>query len=219
MPSTFSKSLAATVLAVAGLAVQAAGPSPAPADAELYFISPANGAHVTGPLTVRFGLRGMGVAPAGVDVPATGHHHLLVNADPMPDLTRPLPSSDQVRHFGKGQTETTLELPPGTYTLQLVLGDAGHVPFDPPVMSGTIKVTVEIEEGGLLIAAALAYVLPLLSLVAGAVSAWALGLGDAAQVLGGLLGLLAGALLVRRIMRARGLRDQLRPRVRRSGTT
>ncbi|MGE0486943.1 MAG: DUF4399 domain-containing protein [Gammaproteobacteria bacterium] len=132
--------LAALALAGAGLA-QAA--SPAPEGAELYFISPANGTHVNGKFTVRFGLRGMGVAPAGVEMPGTGHHHLLINADPMPDLSQPLPSTDQVRHFGKGQTETDLELPPGKYTLQLVLGDAKHVPFDPPLTSGTITVTVD----------------------------------------------------------------------------
>jgi hypothetical protein len=132
--------LAALALATAGLAQ--AG-STAPEGAELYFISPANGTHVNGKFTVRFGLRGMGVAPAGVDMPGTGHHHLLINAEPMPDLTQPLPSSDQVRHFGKGQTETELELPPGKYTLQLVLGDASHVPVDPPLTSGTITVTVD----------------------------------------------------------------------------
>lgn len=120
----------------------AAGPSPAPQGAELYFISPLNGAHLKSPVTVRFGLRGMGVAPAGVDVPNTGHHHVLVNADPLPDLTKPLPNNEQVRHFGKGQTETKIELPPGRHTLQLVLGNALHIPFDPPVMSGTINITV-----------------------------------------------------------------------------
>jgi hypothetical protein len=113
------------------------------AGAEAYFISPKNGAHLTGKFTVRFGLTGMGVAPAGVAMPNTGHHHLLVNAVPMPDLSLPLPSSDAVRHFGKGQTETVLELPPGEYTLQLVLGDHLHRPHQPPVMSGTLTVTVD----------------------------------------------------------------------------
>ena len=126
----------------AGAAV-ALEPTASPAGAEVYFISPTNGAHVSGKFTVRFGLRGMGVAPAGVAFPDTGHHHLLINADPMPDLAQPLPASDSVRHFGKGQTETELELPAGTYTLQLVLGDHLHVPHQPPVMSGTIKITVE----------------------------------------------------------------------------
>ncbi|MEQ8232178.1 MAG: DUF4399 domain-containing protein [Gammaproteobacteria bacterium] len=122
--------------------VAAAERAAPPAGAELYFIAPMNGAQLTSPVRVQFGLRGMGVAPAGVEMPDTGHHHLLVNADPLPDLAQPLPSSDSVRHFGKGQTETELELAPGTYTLQLVLGDARHVPFDPPLMSGTITITV-----------------------------------------------------------------------------
>ena len=118
-------------------------PSPAPDGAEIYFISPLNGAHVSSKFAVRFGLRGMGIAPAGIDVPNTGHHHLLINADPMPDLTLPLPTNDQVRHFGKGQTETDIELEPGAYTLQLLLGNHLHIPHRPPVMSGTITVTVE----------------------------------------------------------------------------
>ncbi len=137
------RDLAALLLAGAAVTVHAAGPSPAPDGAELYFIAPSNGAHVKSPVRVQFGLRGMGVAPAGVEVPNTGHHHLLINADPMPDMTQPLPASDAVRHFGKGQTETEVALEPGTYTLQLVLGNAQHVPFDPPVMSGTITITVE----------------------------------------------------------------------------
>ena len=112
------------------------------ANAEAYFITPMNGAHVDGKVTIRFGLRGMGVAPAGVEIPGTGHHHLLINADPMPDLTKPLPSNEQVRHFGKGQTETTIELAPGKYKLQLVLGDHLHTPHQPPVTSGTITITV-----------------------------------------------------------------------------
>ena len=116
--------------------------SPAPDGAHAYFISPANGAHLQSPVTVQFGLNGMGVAPAGVNVPNTGHHHLLVNADPAPALDQPLPSNDQVRHFGKGQTETTLQLEPGQYTLQLVLGDYTHTPHNPPVMSGTIRIVV-----------------------------------------------------------------------------
>ncbi len=118
-------------------------PSPAPDGAEVYFISPMNGAHVPRKFTVKFGLRGMGVAPAGIDVPNTGHHHLLIDTDPMPDLTQPLPASDKVRHFGNGQTETELELEPGAYTLQLLLGNHLHIPHQPPVASGTITVTVD----------------------------------------------------------------------------
>ncbi len=121
---------------------QAALPrTPAPPGAMVYFISPQDGAEVSSPFTVRFGLRGMGVAPAGVTAPNTGHHHLLINVEEF-DEGLPLPMTDQVRHFGAGQTETQLELPPGTYTLQLVLGDALHIPHDPPVRSERITITV-----------------------------------------------------------------------------
>jgi len=116
--------------------------TPAPEGAEVYFLSPENGAEVKSPFTVRFGLRGMGIAPAGVQFDKTGHHHLLIDVDELPPLTLPLPTTDQVRHFGLGQTETELELPPGQHTLQLVLGDHLHIPHDPPVISEKITVTV-----------------------------------------------------------------------------
>ncbi|MEZ5560261.1 MAG: DUF4399 domain-containing protein [Pseudomonadales bacterium] len=116
--------------------------SPSPAGAKVYFISPADGDVVGTTFTVRFGLSGMGVAPAGVDVANTGHHHLLINAPDDLDFTKPLPASDQVRHFGGGQTETQLTLEPGTYKLQLVLGNYLHIPHDPPVVSEPITVTV-----------------------------------------------------------------------------
>jgi hypothetical protein len=111
--------------------------------AEVYFVSPLAGAHVRGKFTVRFGLKGMGIAPAGVAFPNSGHHHLLINAQALPDLSLPLPSSEQVRHFGKGQSETELELPPGQYSLQLVLGNHLHVPHQPPIVSGTLSITVD----------------------------------------------------------------------------
>lgn len=114
----------------------------APAAAKLYFISPQDGAVVKGPVTVRFGLSGMGVAPAGTAVPNTGHHHLIVDA-PLPPLDKPLPMDANHLHFGKGQTETTLNLAPGKHTLQLVLGDANHIPHQPPVVSPQITITVE----------------------------------------------------------------------------
>jgi len=118
--------------------------SPSPEGAEVYIISPANGDQVTSPFTVRFGLKGMGVAPAGVDVPNTGHHHLLVDLDgPVPTSPAPLPKSDQVRHFGGGQTEVELSLPPGVHTLQLLLANHLHVPHEPPVVSAKIEITVE----------------------------------------------------------------------------
>ena len=116
----------------------------APDGAEVYLISPEDGATLSGPVTVRMGLRGMGVAPAGADFPDTGHHHLLVN---MPleevDLEAPLPFTDHTRHFGGGQTEGTLELKPGEYSLQLLFMDYRHVSFDPPLTSDVITITVE----------------------------------------------------------------------------
>ena len=114
----------------------------APADAEVYIQSPADGAEVRSPVLIRFGLRGMGVAPAGVTVANTGHHHLLIDVDTLPPEGLPLPSTDNIRHFGAGQTETTLELAPGEHTLQLVLGDALHIPHQPPVRSQRITITV-----------------------------------------------------------------------------
>ena len=118
--------------------------TPAPEGAEAYIQSPADGAVVSSPVTVRFGLRGIGVAPAGVELPNTGHHHVLIDvadAD-MPSFDLPLPASEQVVHFGLGQTETELELAPGQHTLQLVLGDHLHTPHEPPVTSERITITV-----------------------------------------------------------------------------
>jgi len=130
------------VLIALAAAVPAAARTPAPAGAEVYFISPADGDVIQGPVTVRFGLRGMGVAPAGMEFPDSGHHHLLIDADlPAPDM--PVPNDDRHRHFGKGQTETVLELAPGTHTLQLLLGDFAHVPHEPVVASKKITITVK----------------------------------------------------------------------------
>jgi len=117
-------------------------PTPAPDGAKAYFISPLDGETVHGPVTVRFGLSGMGVAPAGIVFPNTGHHHLIVDA-PLPALDQPIPSDAQHLHFGKGQTETVLNLAPGKHTLQMVLGDASHRLLDPPVVSGQINITVK----------------------------------------------------------------------------
>jgi len=112
--------------------------------AKVYFITPSNGQLVGEEFNVKFGLSGMGVAPAGNNVEHTGHHHLLINTDISTiDLTRPLPSSDQVKHFGGGQTEAILKLPKGTHTLQLLLGNYAHVPHDKPVMSEKITITIE----------------------------------------------------------------------------
>lgn len=125
-------------------ALATAQPIPAPDGAEVYFIDPADGATVANPVTIRFGLRGMGVAPAGAEWDDTGHHHLLINIEPSEiAMDESLPATDQIRHFGGGQTEATLELPAGTHTLRLLLGDYTHTPHDPPVMSDPITVTVE----------------------------------------------------------------------------
>ena len=112
------------------------------ASAHTYIISPADGATVTSPVKVVFGLHGMGVAPAGVDKPSTGHHHLLVNANALPAMDQPIPSDDQHRHFGKGQTETFIFLEPGSHTLQLILGDKNHVPVGEHMVSEKITIHV-----------------------------------------------------------------------------
>jgi hypothetical protein len=117
--------------------------SDAPENARAYIISPQHGESVPTTFTVKFGLRGMGVAPAGQNIEGTGHHHLLINVDQLPDLTRPLPTTDQVRHYGLGETETVLTLPPGEHTLQLVLGDFAHIPHRNPVISKKITIYVE----------------------------------------------------------------------------
>jgi hypothetical protein len=117
--------------------------APAPAGAEVYIISPKNGATVHGPITIRFGMKGMGVAPAGIKFDNTGHHHLLIDTDVADlNLDAPLPATDKVVHFGKGQTETTLTLPPGKHTLELLFADYLHLSFNPPLHSTKITITV-----------------------------------------------------------------------------
>ena len=115
----------------------------APAGAEAYIISPKDGATVGREVTVRFGLKGMGVAPAGVSKEHTGHHHLLVDASDLPLAGQPIPNDAHHMHVGGGQTQATLTLAPGTHTLQLELGDASHMPFDPPVVSKRITIHVK----------------------------------------------------------------------------
>ena len=115
--------------------------SPAPPEVELYIISPNDGDTVASPVTVRFGLRGMGVAPAGIEIANTGHHHLLIDTDMVP-LDQPIPSDYNHIHLGGGQTEVVLTLPQGTHTLQLLLGDHQHVAHQPPIMSKKITIYV-----------------------------------------------------------------------------
>lgn len=127
---------------VTEVASNASGLSPAPDNAFLYITTPYDGDIIAaGQVLVRFGLRNMGVAPAGVNKQYTGHHHLLVDT-PLPALDEPIPSDDNHIHFGRGQTEYLLQLAPGKHTLQLLLGDHDHVPHDPPVMSKQITVSV-----------------------------------------------------------------------------
>lgn len=141
----FRKFLVATALipalAASGWALaQQAERSASPSDARVYIASPQDGAVVPQTFTVRFGLTGMGVAPAGIEMPNTGHHHLLVNYEGLPNMFQPL--GGDVMHFGGGQTETTLTLEPGEHTLRLLLGDHLHMPHDLPVMSPEITITV-----------------------------------------------------------------------------
>ena len=121
-----------------------AGRAVSPEGAAAYFIAPEDGAIVSGgEVRVVFGLAGMGVAPAGVDLAETGHHHLLVDVAALPDMALPIPADSNHIHFGKGQTEAILTLAPGTHTLQMLLGDYRHIPHDPPVASALITITVE----------------------------------------------------------------------------
>ena len=114
---------------------------PAPTGAAVYFVSPEDGATLSNPILVQFGLRNMGVAPAGVAQPDTGHHHLLIDRE-LEQMGLPVPADEQHLHFGGGQTQTTLVLTPGEHTLQLVLGDYLHIPHDPPVASARITINV-----------------------------------------------------------------------------
>jgi hypothetical protein len=141
-PAAVASDAAAAATAATEAAAPAFSRTAAPAGARLYFVGPANGATLKSPVTVVFGLAGMGIAPAGVQFEGAGHHHLLLNTEIPSDLAVPLPANDNIRHFGKGQTETTLELPPGTHTLQLVLGDHLHIPFEPIVASEKLTITV-----------------------------------------------------------------------------
>ena len=129
-------------IAALGLASASMAREPSPAGAEVYIISPKDGAKVKSPVTVVFGLKGMGIAPAGIKFDNTGHHHLLVDTDVPADLTQPLPANENHVHFGKGQTETSLTLSPGKHTLQLLLADFTHTPHDPAVISKKITITV-----------------------------------------------------------------------------
>ncbi|MEM1346395.1 MAG: DUF4399 domain-containing protein [Pseudomonadota bacterium] len=138
-PMAVAAALALTVLPAA-----AGETTPSEPGAEVYFINLEDGATVESPVTILFGLKGMGIAPAGIERPGTGHHHLIINETVEgEELSEPIPADDNHLHFGGGQTQATVDLPAGTHVLQLVLGDWGHVPHDPPVMSERITVTVK----------------------------------------------------------------------------
>ncbi len=139
---------AAAFIATSSVAV--AGDTPAPEGAKVYFVNIEDGATVSSPVNVIFGLSGMGVAPAGTEKEKTGHHHIYVDRAPFgegPDgaeeAETSIPADDNHRHFGGGQTEISLDLAPGSHTLQLVLGDAFHIPHNPPVTSKVITITVK----------------------------------------------------------------------------
>lgn len=142
--------LGAIAMTILAMPVFAGGETASNPDARVYFVNLADGDIVASPLTVVFGLSGMGVAPAGTEKDNTGHHHLLINRaalgqgeDGADELSYGIASDENHRHFGGGQTEVTLELAPGTHTLQLVMGDLGHVPHSTPIVSEVITVTVE----------------------------------------------------------------------------
>lgn len=133
---TFAAAMALTLVAGFALATESTP------GARVYFINLTNGQHVRSPILIQFGLSGMGVAPAGSSNPGTGHHHLIIDAD-TPAAGVPIPMAAQHMHFGRGQTEAQVQLPPGNHTLQLVFADRGHIMHTPPVVSDRIAVTVD----------------------------------------------------------------------------
>ena len=108
----------------------------------VFFISPLTGETVSNPIKITFGAKGIDIVPAGVDLPMSGHHHLLINVDKLPNLKLPIPADSNHLHLGNGQTETEINLPPGKHTLQLLLGNHLHVPHSEPLISDKIEITV-----------------------------------------------------------------------------
>jgi hypothetical protein len=142
MKHIVATALAVLILAGCGQQAPKGGPTTSPAGAKVFFIEPKNGATVSSPVAVKFGIEGMEVVPAGTDKPNSGHHHVLIDTK-LADYTSPIPADDNHKHFGKGQTEATLELKPGQHTLQLILADQNHIPHSPPVQSEVITITVQ----------------------------------------------------------------------------
>jgi len=140
------KLLASLILPVLLLVTILASAHSPPANARIFFIGIENGAVVKSPFTVKFGIEGFGITPAGTTGKIrhkAGHHHLLVDVDQLPDMDAPIPRDEHHLHFDKGETETMLALPPGTHTLQMLLGDEEHEPQDPPLISKKISIKVE----------------------------------------------------------------------------
>jgi len=133
----------AAALCLAATLAGAQDRTPSPPGAKVFIISPKNGAKVTNPVEVKFGIKGMNLAPAGTKQENTGHHHLLIDTAAPADLSQPLPTiPDKIVHFGKAQTETSVTLTPGKHTLQLLLADHNHIPHNPPVLSKKVTITV-----------------------------------------------------------------------------
>lgn len=129
-------------LSLAACSPPASKGTPSPAGAKVFIIEPKTGAEVASPVMVKFGIEGMEVAPAGTDKPNSGHHHLLIDTK-VTDVASAVPADDNHKHFGKGQTEASVELKPGKHTLQLLLADQNHIPHNPPVQSEVITITVK----------------------------------------------------------------------------
>ncbi len=141
MKSVMSRAALAGLLL--GTSMLATAATPAPKGAEAFIVSPADGATVAQEFKVQFGVKGIALAPAGDVTKNTGHHHLLIDVDQLPAAGAPIPTDANHMHFGKAQTEATIKLAPGKHTLQLELGDSGHMPFDPPIVSKKITVNVK----------------------------------------------------------------------------
>jgi hypothetical protein len=144
MTKWFRTTLTLFAVFAAASSLPSAAQTPSPAGAKVYIINLKDGDTVSSPFLVQFGLSGMGVAPAGVEKPNTGHHHLLIDAAALTEeqMKEPIPADDNHKHFGGGQTESMVTLPAGKHTLQLLLGDWSHIPLVPPVMSEPITITV-----------------------------------------------------------------------------
>jgi len=141
MKTFMSRAAFAGLLLSASMLATAA--TPAPKGAEVFIVSPADGATVSETFTVKFGVKAIALAPAGDVTKNTGHHHLLIDVDKMPAADAPIPNDANHMHFGKAQTQAEIKLTPGKHTLQLELGDSGHMPFDPPIVSKKITVNVK----------------------------------------------------------------------------